>query len=322
MLSILSCSPFSSIQDAGRHGWRRFGLPAAGPMDPFAHAAANLLVGNAEGAAALEIGLGGVALRSDEDCLVAVAGPGMQLRRDGQWVPAWTALYLPRGASLEVERSGPGVWAYMAVAGGFQTPLVMGSRSTYLPAGLGTRPQSGDMLPVTPQPRDISQRAGLFMPPEACPPYSLLSPRLGVLPGPHFDHFTAGALDDFFSATFSVSLASDRTGYRLEGLPLAHTAAGADILSAGLLPGCVQVPASGQPMVLMADAPTSGGYTLIASLSQLERALLAQIPPGDGQIRFVEFTLGESQACTWMAWHTLRAGIQEDDGQRISWVGF
>lgn len=321
MFEILSASPFCSIQDAGRHGWQRFGLPAAGPMDPFAHAAANLLVGNADGAAALEIGLGGLTLRSGEDCLVAVTGPGIQLRRDGQWQPAWTALYLPRGAALEVERSGPGVWAYLAVAGGFQTPLLMGSRATYLPAGLGTLLQPGDMLPIALQPRDISQRAGLFMPLTAQPPYSLF-PFLGVLPGPHVGHFTAGALDDFFSASFNVSLTSDRTGYRLDGPPLPHTAAGADILSAGLLPGCVQVPASGQPLVLMADAPTSGGYTQIASLSQLERARLAQIPPGEGQIRFVELTLGESQATTWMAWHTLRAGIHEDDGQGIGWVGF
>jgi len=320
MFEILFSSPFSSIQDAGRHGWQRFGLPAAGPMDPFAHAAANLLVGNAEGAAAIEIGLGGLALRSHEDCLVAVAGPGIQLRRDGQWLAAWTSHYLPRGAALEVEL-GPGVWAYLAVAGGFQTPLLMGSRSTYLPAGLGTRLQPGDVLPIAPQPRDLSQRAGTFLPLKAQLQYSLF-PYLGMLPGPHVGHFPAGALDDFLNATFSVSLTSDRTGYRLDGPILAHNDAGADILSAGLLPGCVQVPASGQPVVLMADAPTSGGYTQIATLSQLDRARLAQIPPGEGQIRFVELTLGEAQAMTWGAWRELRAGIQVEDGGGIGWVGF
>jgi antagonist of KipI len=321
MLSILSSSPFCSVQDAGRPGWARFGLPAAGPMDPFAHAAANLLVGNAGGAAALEIGLGGLALRSDEDCLVAVTGPGIQLRRDGQWLSAWTSHYLPRGVSLEVERSGPGVWAYLAVAGGFLTPLLMGSRSTYLPAGLGTRLQPGDELPIAPQSADLSLRAGLVLPREARLSYSL-APRLGVLPGPHVGHFAAGALDDFFSGSFTVSLTSDRTGYRLDGPPVAHNDAGADILSTGTLPGCVQVPASGQPMVLMADAPTSGGYTLIASLSQRHRAVLAQIPPGEGQIRFVELTLGEAQAMTWSTWREMRAGIQQDDGQAIGWVGF
>jgi antagonist of KipI len=320
MLSILSSSPFCSVQDAGRPGWARFGLPAAGPMDPFAHAAANLLVGNAEGAAALEIGLGGMALRSDEDCLVAVTGPGIQLSRDGQPLPAWSALYLPRGALLEVERNRPGVWAYLAVAGGFQTPLLMGSRAAYLPAGLGTRLQPGDELPIAPQPADLSLRAGLVLPCEARPPYSL-SPHLGVLPGPHFGQFTAGALDDFFSASFAVSPASDRTGYRLDGPLLAHTAAGADVLSTGTLPGCIQVPASGQPLVLMADAPASGGYTQIASLSRFDRALLAQIPPGEGQIRFVPLTLGEAQARTRLAWHELRAGIRRDDSQAIGWVG-
>ncbi len=320
MFEILFSSPFSSIQDAGRHGWQRFGLPAAGPMDPFAHAAANLLVGNAEGAAAIEIGLGGLVLRSHEDCLVAVTGPGIQVRRDGQWLAAWTSHYLPRGASLEVERSGPGVWAYLAVAGGFQTPLVMGSRSTYLPAGLGTRLQPGDVLPIAPQPRDLSQRAGTFLPLKSLPQYSLF-PYLGMLPGPHIEHFPASALDDFLHATFSVSHTADRTGYRLDGPPLVHNDAGADILSAGTLPGCVQVPASGQPVVLMADAPTSGGYTQIASLSQLDRALLAQIPPGEGQIRFVELTLEEVQARTRLAWRTLRNGLQPDDEQAIGWVG-
>lgn len=316
MLEILSATPFCSIQDSGRAGFQRFGLPAAGPMDPFAFAAANLLAGNApqDGAAALEIGLGGLALRGHADCLVALAGPGLALRCDGLALPAWTAVYLPAGALVEVERSGPGVWGYLAVCGGLLTPPVMGSRAFYRPAGLGQAVQPGDRLPIAPQPAGFRQRAGAGLPTEARLPYSL-DLNLCALPGPQQDRFTAQALETFYAAPFSLSEACDRTGYRLEGPRLAHTAAGADILSAGVTPGCVQVPAAGRPLVLMADAPTSGGYALIASLPAPERALLAQVPPGAGQIRFRPVELDEAQARTRAQWQKLRAGIQPaEDG--------
>lgn len=322
MLEILSAAPFCSVQDPGRAGFQRFGLPAAGPMDPFAFAASNLLAGNApqNGAAALEIGLGGLALRCHADCLVALAGPGLSLRCDGLTLPAWTAIYLPAGALLEVERSGPGVWGYLAVCGGLLTPSVMGSRAFYRPAGLGQAVQPGDQLPIAPQPAGFRMRAGACLPPGARLPYSL-DFVLCALPGPQQDHFTAEALETFYSAPFSLSEACDRTGYRLQGPRLAHTAAGADILSAGVTPGCVQVPAAGQPLVLMADAPTSGGYALIASLPAPDRALLSQVPPGEGQIRFRAVDLEQAQARSRAAWQKLSGGIQPAEDDWIERVG-
>lgn len=320
MLEILSSTPFCTVQDSGRSGFQRFGLPAAGPMDPFAHAAANLLAGNQAGAAALEIGLGGLALRCHDDCLAALAGPGLSLRRDGQPLPCWSALYLPEGALLEVERCGPGAWGYLAVSGGVQSEVVMGSRATYRPAGLGQAVQPGDRLPTAPQPAGLRLRAGASLPPQGRPPYRL-GLQLCALPGPHPERFTAAALETFTSAAFSVSPACDRTGYRLDGASLEHTAAGADILSAGMVPGCVQVPASGQPLVLMADAPTAGGYTQIASLPALDRALLAQVPPGEGEIRFRTVTLAEAQARTGAQWRRLRDGIEPGDENWLSLAG-
>lgn len=322
MLSILSSSPFCSVQDSGRDGWQRFGLPAAGPMDPFAFSAANLLLGNPPGAAGIEIGPGGLAMRSSEDCLIALAGPGLKLRIDGAALPAWTALYLPAGALLEVDLSG-GVWGYLAVAGGVQTEPILGSRALYRPAGLGQAVLAGVQLPSAPQPPDLRLRAGASLAPAARPPYST-DLELAALPGPHLERFTPQALETFFSAVYSVSNLADRTGYRLDGPQLAHVdegPQGADILSAGLLPGCVQVPASGQPLVLMADAPTSGGYTQIASLPALDRALLAQVPPGEGRIRFRQVSLAEAQTRTQRQWKLLRSGIQPAGDEALGWAG-
>ncbi len=320
MLEIIASSPFTSVQDGGRHGWQRFGLPAAGPMDPFAHAAANLLVGNPPDAAALEIGLGGLALRCHEACLVAACGPGLTLRRDGQPLPAWMSVYLPAGVLLEMEQDGAGVWGYLAVFGGLQTVVMMGSRATYRPANLGQAVAPGDALPTARQPADPRLRAGASLPPAARPPYAL-SLYLAALPGSQQDRFTAGALETFHSAAFGLSTACDRTGYRLDGPLLEHTAAGADILSAGLLPGCVQVPASGQALVLMADAPTAGGYSQIASLPTLDRALLAQVPPGEGEIRFQQVTLAEAQVRTRLQWQSLSAGLEPAESETLQWLG-
>lgn len=318
MLEILSSSPFCSVQDGGRDGWQRFGLPAAGPMDRFAFCAANLLVGNPQDAAAIEIGLGGLALRCQDDCLIALGGPGLTLRCDGVELPCWSSIYLPAGSLLEIERSGAGVWGYLAVYGGVQSDPVMGSRAAYRPAALGQFVHPGDCLPTAPQPRDLRLRAGAFLPPAERPPYALALD-LRALPGPQQERFTAGALETFYSAAYRVSAASDRTGYRLEGPRLAHTAAGADVLSAGVTPGCVQVPASGQPLVLMADAPTSGGYTLIASLPALDRALLAQVPPDEGEVRFHQVTLAEAQARSQTQWRKLCDGL-EQEYPALSWI--
>ncbi|GAP15923.1 allophanate hydrolase subunit 2 [Longilinea arvoryzae] len=325
MLEILSASPFCTIQDSGRAAWRPFGLPAAGPMDPFAFTAANLLLGNPPGAAGIEIGPGELTLRSWDDCLIALAGPGLALRVDGAIMPDWSAVFVPAGSSLQIERSGAGVWGYLAVSGGLQTELIMGSRAAYRPAGLGQAVSPGALLSTAAQPPDVGLRAGATLPPAGRPPYSL-DLHLAALPGPHVGRFTPEALAAFHSAVFSVSGLADRTGYRLDGPRLDHVRSGAqgdgaDILSAGLLPGCVQVPASGQAVVLMADAPTSGGYTQIASLPALDRALLAQVPPGEGRIRFREVSLAVAQARTQEQWKILRTGIQPTETENLGWAG-
>ncbi len=277
----------TSIQDAGRFGYEKFGVPAAGPMDRFALLAVNLLVGNRRDAAGFEFGMGAPELVFGDDCLIA-AGGGFIPVVNGRRMPGWMAIFVRRGDTVRMEKTEGGNWGYLAVSGGIAVPLVMGSRSTYLRGkigGLRGLPlQDGDLLPVCPQCAAFHGLSGRFLPEECRPVYSQ-SPLLEVVPGPQEERFTQKGLDTFYSNEYRVSASSDRMGYRLEGTPIEHLS-GADILSDGMCFGSVQVPASGQPIVMMSEHPTTGGYTKIATVVSADLPLLAQCIPGVGTIRF------------------------------------
>lgn len=316
MLQILEASPFVTIQDTGRTGWQRFGVPLSGAMDAFALRAANQLVGNDWQAAAIEIGPGSLSLLCRDDRLLALTGCGAAWQVNGQPMPAWTAVRVPCGARVQVFPQEWGGWAYLAVGGGLDVPAVLGSRSSYPRAGLGKAAlEPGERLPIGPAP--VTPLAGRFLPPARRPPYSH-APALAAIEGPQAASFTADAIEQFYSSAYTLRSDSDRMGYRLQGAPLLPLGS-ADILSDGLVPGAVQVPASGQPVVLMSDSPTTGGYPKLAAVASFCLPLLAQCSPGD-VLTFYPLSVQQAQA----AWRSLllglRHGIEEPEEEQLGMI--
>lgn len=303
MLHLLTSSPFISIQDLGRRGWQGLGVPVGGAMDGFALRAANALVGNDPGAAVLEVGPGGVALHCWQEGLLALTGCGAELWLNGRQLPAWMAVRVPYGALVELRPIGPPGWSCLAFSGGVDVPAVLGSRSSYPRAGLGPATlQAGDALPLGKPAR--LPLPGRWLPPTFRPAYSD-SVLLDVIPGPQLERFTPGALEVLCAATYTVRADSDRMGCRLSGPALAHTAA-AEILSQGMTVGAVQVPASGQPIVMLADCPTTGGYPILAAVTGASLPLLAQCAAALGQVRFRAVSVEQAQA----RWRALLAGLK------------
>lgn len=313
-LRVLSPGLLTTVQDLGRLGYERFGVPQSGAMDFFALRAANRLVGNPPGAAGLEFTLEPPVLRAGQDLLVAFAGRGYALAVQGRRAGAWRAAVAWRGEEIRFLAEGTGGWGYLAVLGGIDVPPVMGSRSTFLRGGFGGWQgrilHAGDVLPVGrgpvgERPGDWKQRAGRWLPPEMRPRYADVVEVL-VVTGPQEDAFPEEALRTFLSAEYSITATSDRMGYRLAGPPLEHRA-GADLLSEPLTWGAVQVPADGQPMVMMADRPTTGGYPKAATLATAALPLLAQAMPGSGRVRFTPVSVEAAQ----QQYRALMAGLED-----------
>jgi biotin-dependent carboxylase-like uncharacterized protein len=321
-LRMVAPGALTTVQDQGRLGYARFGVPQSGPMDPFALRAANDLVGNPAGTAGLEFALDAPVLKMDADGLVAGAGCGWSMRIGGRAVGLWRAARVFGGETIEFIPQGMPGWGYLAVLGGIDVPPVMGSRATYLRGrfgGFGGRSLlEGDVLPVGEMPSaGAMRRAGRWLPPEGRPHYAP-NPLIPVLPGPQLDAFTPEALQTLLSAEYRVSATSDRMGYRLTGPRLEHTGS-ADLISEPLPWGALQVPADGLPMAMMADRPTTGGYPKIAVVARAGLPLLAQAMPGQGQVRFRTVNLAEARSMYAAQLAALVGGIEEDeDGE---WTG-
>lgn len=299
MLEVVDGGWLTTVQDLGRHGYARYGIPVSGAMDFFALSVANRLVGNPPDAAGLEITLEGPVLVATEPCLVAVTGADLIFQVDGREMPMWMSVFVRRGSVISFGGRRWGCRAYLAIAGGIDVPPVLGSRATYLPGrfgGLDGRPlRPGDRLPVGPVSGHLPERAGQGFPRHLILPYSD-QPILRAVPGPQDDHFTPAGLETFFSATYRILPTSDRMGYRLEGPPVAHSK-GAEIISDGVPLGAVQVPPDGQPIVMMADHQTTGGYPKIATVIRTDIPLLAQCVPGESRVMFKPVNLAEAQRC-------------------------
>ena len=270
----------TTVQDRGRWGHQARGVPVAGPMDEVSHQLANLLVGNQPDCATLEVTLVGPTLEFLAETTFAVVGAEFELWLDAAPTPTNTPRQAGRGSRLRFGRRGGGARAYLALAGGIDVPPVLGSRSTDLASGLGGlggRPlRGGDQLRV-------GQGAGprVFCVPPAAP---VTLPEGGatvrVLPGPDADRFDPRAMEVFGQARFTLGPESNRMGYRLRGpsLELARTD---PVLSSATPVGTVQVPPSGQPILLMADRQTTGGYATIATVISADLPVAGQLAPGD-----------------------------------------
>jgi biotin-dependent carboxylase-like uncharacterized protein len=287
-LEILSAAPGLSVQDVGRPGYRRFGVSVSGALDQRALALANALVGNPQGAAAVEIPLAGATFRAvGGPVLVAALGPGVVLDVEGNRVGA-RSLQVPEGVRITVGAPRGGVCGYLAVAGGIRRAPDLGSRSFHMRSCIGG-PAIGakTLLPcATLPPGAYEQALELDWRPPPGP--------IRFVSGPQEERFTPEALAAFRKDPFTVSPRSDRMGYRLWGPRLAH-ANGHDIVSEGVLPGSIQVPGDGQPIVLMRDCQTTGGYPKIGTVISADLDRLAQCPSGT-VVRFTPVTREEAIA--------------------------
>ena len=274
MITVLHAPAYCTVQDGGWQNLRRSGMPVSGAMDRWAMSAANRIVGNADDAAVFEWALTAGRLQFDRDLQVAICGPGLKVTRA---VRAGEELVLPRPMG--------GRFLYMAISGGLDTPLILGSRSTYVAAGLGHAVKTGDRIRVGAVPTIPGRN------PEGEPAYETGVVR--VVEGPQRHVFSDAEWAHFLRTSWTVSRASDRMGYRLEGDVSVSTPA-ADSPSEAACVGAIQVPPDGMPIVLMADGPTVGGYPKIAVVITADLPILAQKQPG-ASVDFRAISIEEAQ---------------------------
>lgn len=287
VLRLLSPGPCTTVQDLGRFHAYHLGVPVSGVMDDYAAIFANRLVGNDDGAALLEMTMVGASFEALEACDVAITGAAMGPRVNGAPARQWASLRLADGDRLELGFAENGCRAYLAVGGGIDVPKLLGSRSTYLGGSCGgfkgRMLAAGDVLGRRPRP--------LLSHPRQLPWYPLYPEEITVraIPGPHQDWF-GESLKSFFSSTFTVSAQCNRMGIRLDGATIDRDAGAPEsILSQPVVPGNVQIPAGGQPIILLKEQ-TVGGYTVIATVISCDLWRLGQAKPGD-RLRFLEVDL-------------------------------
>lgn len=285
------------VQDLGRRGFQKYGIVVSGAMDSYAFKIANLLVGNSEKAAGLEMTLTGPKLYVKKDCVIAITGADMSPMVNGVHVPMWSTIKIKKGSIIEFGPLKSGCRAYLAVNGGIDVPLVLGSRSTYLRAKIGGYKgralKGGDILSIGNDyivpPSNLINRRRLMN--QLVPVYSK-DIHVRVIKGPQWDMFNKQSQELFFASEYIISNQSDRMGYRLVGPSLALKTNSEHITDPIPL-GSIQVPASGEPIILLADRQTTGGYPKIATVISVDIPKIAQGKPGD-RVQFFSVDMEES----------------------------
>lgn len=289
-IHVLKPGALSQFQDLGRAGFQHLGVPVGGPMDEVSHRLANLAVGNDEGAATLEITLMGPSLQFERDAVIAWAGAEFNPVTDEGPIPPWTPHRVRAGEVLNFSGRRQGVRAYLAIAGGFVLQSFMGSQGTNVSVGIGGYAgralRKGDRIELVQEPasirtRDVARWIGQH--PESqlfLDPCMERTDSIRVMPGREWRQFTDAACEQLTQSAFRLSPTSNRMGYRLEGAALQRSDT-RDILSESVGFGAVQVPPDGQPIILMADRQSVGGYPRIAQVAAVDWPRLAQIVPGD-----------------------------------------
>jgi antagonist of KipI len=299
---VIYPGPLTTVQDLGRYGYQQYGMSPSGALDEYSLRVGNILVGNRENAASLEITLFGCQLRALRNTAIAITGADMAPARNGQPVVMWQSVTIGEGDIISFPRLVSGCRAYLAVAGGIDVPMVMGSASTYLKAAIGGLDgralKKADILRAG---KPVHTYAGARVPADLIPTYNQQI-ELRVMLGPQDECFTREGIKTFLNSEYEVSVQADRMGYRLEGLPIQHRS-GADIISDGIPPGAVQVPGDGLPIILLADRQTVGGYTKIATVISADIPGIAQTKPGD-KVGFK--AVGEADACAARQEHERR----------------
>ncbi len=288
---ILDGGPLTTVQDLGRTGHLRYGIPPSGPVDRESFLLANRLVGNADTAAGLECTYMGPRFQVDRACAIAATGAAAPVTVNGAPAPRWTTIVLRAGDKVRVGAPRAGVLSYIAFSGGLDVPVVLGSRSTYVRGRLGGLEgralRQGDALNVLDGPLPVVR--------SLAPPPSLGTEAetiVRVVLGPQADRFTDEGIRTFLGSAYEMTQQSDRMGARLRGPRIAHTR-GHDIISDGIALGSIQVPGDGQPIVLLVDRQSTGGYTKVATVCSFDIGRIGQVKPGRS-LRFRAVTVDEA----------------------------
>jgi len=309
VIKILDAGPQTTVQDLGRTGQMRYGIPPSGPVDRFAFVLANRLVGNPDGAAALECTLIGPRFEVDAPGAVAVTGADMPVTVNGAPAPRWATIALNAGDVVKLGPARAGVRSYIALSGGLDVPLVLGSRSTYVRGRMGGLEgralRKGDALRTLPagpaRLRRVESRA--------VPDYRSTQP-IRVVLGPQDDRFTDAGIRALRDGSYEVLPQSDRMGARLSGPRIEH-ARGHDIISDGIALGSVQVPGDGQPIVLLVDRQSTGGYTKVATVCSCDIGRIGQARPGQS-LRFQAVGVAEAHRLLRESDAVLGAAVREE----------
>jgi antagonist of KipI len=307
-INILKPGLHTSIQDLGRTAYSSQAVPISGAMDTLSARIANLVIGNLQTDAVLELSYGNAAFMCETDVLISYAGAGSTLTVSNQKLPSKRPIFLPAGTLAELVNHEPGVRTYLAIGGGWEVPVVLGSRSTYLPAAFGGYRgrllKKGDVLTAC----DHLSRTGneifnhlLGKQPKYTlwgVPDRVLTPAdvdtIRIFPGREINWFEPNSIISLLENTFQIDLKSNRMGSRLKG-PLMHKIVTEELLSTAVCPGTIQVTGSGEMVLLLADCQTTGGYPRIAQVAAVDLPLCAQLKPND-QITFSLISLAEAEA--------------------------
>jgi biotin-dependent carboxylase-like uncharacterized protein len=320
-LEVLRAGLLTTVQDRGRIGSQKFGVTVSGAMDEIALRVGNILVGNPQDAAALEISFLGPQIRIQTGVVLALTGAEMEADLDGEPVPWYQAFQARAGQLLDIRHCRRGMRGYLTVGGGLEVPVRLGSRSTSLAAGFGGlegRPlRDGDLLMVGPTAGLSARWAGCGVPRSWLPGFD--APQIiRVVFGPQAEAFSEVGRRTFLTSVYAVSQASDRMGCRLEGPAIEHIGA-ADIISDWIPLGGIQVPGNGKPIVLLADRQTTGGYTKIATVIGPDLPKLAQLRPGE-VLRFEAVSVQEAQVLACALEREL-AALEESLTDLALWTG-
>ncbi len=294
-ITVLNPGLLTTVQDQGRTGYQKFGVPVSGVVDPRSAALANILAGNPEGEAVLECTMMGPHLQFDQDIVIAVTGGDLGPTLDGKPLPQYRAVAVKAGQILRFTAPKTGCRAFIAFAGGLDVPLVMGSRSTYMKAKIGgwqgRKLEKGDVIPFRDPKADLPRMEARALKREFQPQKENV---LRVVLGPQDDAFTEEGIHTFLSEVYTVTPEFDRMGCRLDGPVIKHKESG-DIISDGIAFGAIQVPSSGTPILMLSDRQTTGGYTKIANVITVDFRILAQLKAGD-KVRFAKVSIQEAQS--------------------------
>jgi antagonist of KipI len=309
VIRILDAGPQTTVQDLGRTGRMRYGIPPSGPVDRFAFVLANRLLGNPDAAAALECTLMGPGFETTAVGAVAVTGADMPVTVNGQDAPGWATIAVKPGDVVKLGAARTGVRAYIGFAGGLDVPLVLGSRSTYLRGRVGGLQgralRKGDELELFPSGSVTARRVAR----RDIPDYTG-EPTVRAVLGPQADRFTQEGLRALFGGRYEMLPQSDRMGSRLRGPRIEH-ARGHDIISDGIALGSIQVPGDGQPIVLLVDRQSTGGYTKAATICSSDIWRVGQARPGQW-LRFQSIDVEEAHRLLRESDTALEAAVREE----------